>query len=348
MSSEESTAWLRARGVEIETVEDRAAAAAAARAAASEREEMLRSKSTREVAYVKISHDDDEPFDEREMVMGNEEYGDALARALAPAFAGGGTVDASKVRAEAMRTLGSAANAVSRAAIERETKDGKTETFALVHPSERNGWRGVYAYLDEVGMLKGLPLNRRAGALARECGFDGVSFYGDVYVGRVQTKPVPMRNVDFKLSDLDSSAAWMRAATMENVEYSAGLKELENAMGRNGGLQTINMSESGKARDGARFPGGQAEGYRWEQTEDEIELVVAVPRGATSKSVRVLFKPRHVVVKFNDEIVCDISNLYDAVRPDECTWTMGPDEVCVSLAKADDAVVWRALTVDPS
>ena len=57
-----------------------------------------------------------------------------------------------------------------------------------------------------------------------------------MFIGRVQTKPEPMRSVDFPLSDLDSSAQWMRMATMENVEYSKGLKELEAAMGRNGGI----------------------------------------------------------------------------------------------------------------
>ena len=49
------------------------------------------------------------------------------------------------------------------------------------------------------------------------------------------------------------------------------------------------------------------------------------------------------IVKVNDEVVCDLSGLHAPIRPDECTWTMGVDEVCVSLAKRDDERSWRAL-----
>ena len=41
---------------------------------------------------------------------------------------------------------------------------------------------GVYIYLDEVGMLKGLPPNRRASGIAKTCGFDDAQFFGGVYV----------------------------------------------------------------------------------------------------------------------------------------------------------------------
>jgi hypothetical protein len=166
-----------------------------------------------------------------------------------------------------------------------------------------------------------------------------------MFIGRVQTKPEPMRSVDFPLSDLDSSAQWMRMATMENVEYSKGLKELEAAMGKNGGLEKINMTgdASDVASTGNGMPSGKGVNYRWSQTEDEVEVSVDVAPGTVSKSVRVLFKPSQFIVKVNDEVVCDLSGLHAPIRPDECTWTMGVDEVCVSLAKRDDERSWRAL-----
>lgn len=40
------------------------------------------------------------------------------------------------------------------------------------HPSETNGHRGVYLYLDEVGKLKNLPANQRVADLAERCGLD--------------------------------------------------------------------------------------------------------------------------------------------------------------------------------
>ena len=43
---------------------------------------------------------------------------------------------------------------------------------------------GVTAYLDETGVLKGLPINTRASSIASLCGFEGVQLRGDVFVGR--------------------------------------------------------------------------------------------------------------------------------------------------------------------
>lgn len=343
LDADARTAWLRSKGVVIETREDREAARAVARrgdGAAIERD-----GPTRRFTYVKIPCDDDEALEERTLTIGEGQPGDALPAALRTAFAGGGEVDAEKAKAEAVRALGARGMGISSEAIARETAGGSTETFALVRPSEANGWRGVYLYLDEVGMLKGLPINRRAGRLAQECGFDGVNFHGDMFIGRVQTKPEPMRSVDFPLSDLDSSAQWMRMATMENVEYSEGLKELEAAMGKNGGLEKINMTGDAcnVASTGNGMPSGKGVNYRWSQTEDEVEVSVDVAPGTVSKSVRVLFKPSQFIVKVNDEVVCDLSGLHAPIRPDECTWTMGADEVCVSLAKRDDERSWRAL-----
>jgi hypothetical protein len=74
--------------------------------------------------------------------------------------------------------------------------DGAVETFALVRPAKSNNHTGVYIYLDEVGMLKGLPPNRRASGIAKTCGFDDAQFFGDVFIGRTQVDPAPMHNVD--------------------------------------------------------------------------------------------------------------------------------------------------------
>ena len=350
ISADARAEWLRERGVVIETREDRAAAAAAREDAAVLRRAVEeREVPTRVLKFVKIPCDDDDPFEAREIVVGAEETGDALPEALRSSFSGGGVVDAEKARAEAVRSLGERGKSLTAESIMKTTEGGSTETFALVRPSEKNGWRGVYLYLDEVGMLKNLPPNRRANRLAMECGFDGVQFYGDMYIGRVQTKPEPMRSVDFELSDLDSSAPWMRAATMENVEYSKGLKELEAAMASKGGLEKINMTGDGNVAayaDGNGMPSGSGENYRWCQTEDEVEVSVDAPPGTTAKSIRVLFKPSHFIVKINDEVTCDVSNLYAPVRPDECTWTVSADEVCVTLAKVTEDASWPALVRD--
>jgi hypothetical protein len=51
------------------------------------------------------------------------------------------------------------------------------------HARRAVGRRGA-----QVGLLKRLAPNPRAGELARACGFDGAAFYGDVYLGRTCTR----------------------------------------------------------------------------------------------------------------------------------------------------------------
>jgi hypothetical protein len=92
LDADARTAWLRSKGVVIETREDREAARAAARrgdGAAIERD-----GPTRSFTYVKIPCDDDEALEERTLTIGEGQPGDALPAALRTAFAGGGEVDA--------------------------------------------------------------------------------------------------------------------------------------------------------------------------------------------------------------------------------------------------------------
>ena len=108
--------------------------------------------------------------------------------------------------------------------LEREKMDmlnsvaasGSVEVFAIVRPSGQTmpvAHAGTYFYFDEMGVLKDLSVNRRAGQMAATCGLDVESpFLGDVFIGRVAVQPSPMRNVSFRLAELDSSSPFMRSA----------------------------------------------------------------------------------------------------------------------------------------
>jgi hypothetical protein len=189
-------------------------------------------------------------------------------------------------------------------------------------------------------MLKSLPPNDRADGLAKQCGFDGVSFYGDMYVGAVQSEPSPMCNVDFYVTDLDSSSEWLKRAGAENFEYNQNMKQLQDAMREKGG-----MSGGFGNADGG-MPGGSGEKYAWTQTDDEVEIVVNAPAGTKARDVVVTFKPRSLTVGLkgpeSGSPLVSIDNTFRATRPDESTWTMDGDKVVVTLAKMDEQV-WHEL-----
>ena len=141
----EKEAWLRARGVEIESPRS------AARRGRGRRERAPLDHVegvTRRVKYVRIPHDDSRPFEQLEAILAHDAYGDVLPDVLRPTFAGGGAIDQraardrrAPARPEGPRDLQSALDEVAG--------QGATETFALVRPSDTNGHRGVYLYLDE-------------------------------------------------------------------------------------------------------------------------------------------------------------------------------------------------------
>jgi hypothetical protein len=77
--------------------------------------------------------------------------------------------------------------AVSQDALTAVAEQGQVESFCLVQPMPSNKFTSVNIYLDEVGLLKRLPLNKRAGEIALKAGFNPApKFYGDVYIGRLK------------------------------------------------------------------------------------------------------------------------------------------------------------------
>ena len=108
--------------------------------------------------------------------------------------------------------------------------EGRSETFALVHPSSSSSSRGVYLYLDEVGKLKNAPPNARATELARRCGLevDG-DFHGDAFVGAVSVQP-RTTNVSFSANELEPDAPWLVGAPQENAAYAVAMRQFRDAV----------------------------------------------------------------------------------------------------------------------
>ena len=78
---------------------------------------------------------------------------------------------------------------VSTEALKAVAQQGSVESFSLVHSVPSNQFTSINIYLDEVGMLKRLPINKRIGQYASLAGFHPPpTFYGDVFIGRVKVR----------------------------------------------------------------------------------------------------------------------------------------------------------------
>ena len=95
------------------------------------------------------------------------------------------------------------------------------------------------------------------------------------------------------------------------------------------------------------MPKGEGEGFKWTQTDDEVEVVVDAGEGTKAKDVWAVFRPDHVKVVVNGETKFEVGGdkppgLFRKVRPDDCTWTIESGKVVVTLQKTDEQL-WHDL-----
>jgi len=339
MTPEQRMAWLKERGVLVETAEDRQAQAT--RAALIPSEDNDGPKET--VTFVKIPHDETQPLEELSATFPKswfETRGDLLVDYLKPAFAsknGGKDVDLGLFHHQAQKHLASndAPGTVSEAALAEVAKQANVETFPLVHATPSNKFVSINMYLDEVGMLKRLPLNKRAIAYAANAGFNPPpQFYGNIYLGRVKTSP-KVRNMSFKLGeDTSHDAEWIKKATMDNLEHQTAMNQIT---GRNE-LQPSVDGQDGVAKS--------EDGYSWTQNDEEVEVVVPLSTDAVAKQIHVKFMPKSLKVTFRKESKLEIQ-LFDRVDSDGCTWTLekttGKRNLVITLEKASETS-WPRIT----
>lgn len=221
-------------------------------------------------------------------------------------------------------------------------REGTVESFPLTRASPSNGSMGVNYFIDECGVLKNLPRNARASALAAKCGHTS-SFHGDVYVAREKVvQGEGNRMVDFGLQDMSSDSVWMATAMRENFEHSVAAQKMRDEMGSR--LDQVNLREG---LEEGNLAHGDEEGYSWTQTAEEVDIRVPVADGTTTKDVRVTFGVRALTVALGHGKPSISLQLSASIRPDESTWTLQGSgsgrELNVHMEKLEQ-LPWRQLT----
>lgn len=273
---------------------------------------------------------------------------------------------------------------MSTDALQAVTAQGSVETFPLVHPAETNDYCGVYLYLDEFGPLRDLPLNKRASELAATCGSQTPAaapklLYGDVFVGRVQTKPVTT-NLPFQTPrDTCASAAWMQQAAVDNAAWQEEAMNLATTTTTTGKStdaeilqraaaaeniawqqQAMNLASTtpettttGKSTEtippkvavSTQEKTAAEKAYEWTQTKEDIELRISSCKLQEQKwhkpNVQVQFKPKSIQVRHLGEMVVHLPRLYAPVDVDGCVWTLDDDhKTLVITCEKAEAYMW--------
>mmetsp|Transcript_16758 Transcript_16758/g.41877 ORF Transcript_16758/g.41877 Transcript_16758/m.41877 type:complete len:369 (-) Transcript_16758:492-1598(-) len=354
-TDEDRLNYLLDRGVEISTPEEREAARRAnATSVAPIFQQLFKSGSTKEdgdVQFVMIPHDESKPMSTITLPASfvQSHRGDVIPEFVKPYFAADkSSVDASLLQEQATKQFASGQgiqgkdgkqvdmSRISTSAMNAVAAQGSVETFCLTHPADTNNYTGVYVYLDEVGMLKKLPVNKRAGAIGGTCGYHPAPiFYGDVFVGRTQTQP-RMANVDFVAgADTDGGAEWMRRAVSENLAWQQAMNE---ATGKSAKLKAMEQP----AHAGTDGDVAQESNFSWTQDEEEIEFTVPISAsGLNKKELKVVYKPKVVTVSYQGETIVRV-DLFESVDVDGCTWTLNGNKtkVVITCEKADPGKIW--------
>ena len=145
----------------------------------------------RSFSFVHVPHDESLPMKELNMKVLPSQVGkgDVLIEELKPFFSAlSKKVDMSLFKDQATKHFGSgdAPVQVSEDSLQSVANQGQVESFCLVQPIPSNKFTSVNFYLDEVGLLKRLPLNKRAADIAVKAGFNPApKFYGDIFIGRL-------------------------------------------------------------------------------------------------------------------------------------------------------------------
>jgi hypothetical protein len=342
MTPEEREQWLRERGVEIESPNRKPSANANKNTSdvtgiMEQMAGVVISEDT--ISFVCIPQDKSKPIYNLQLPasLTKTTAGDCLPNYIKPYYGSDRkSIDSSLLEEQATKHFaggnlsGLTDTNISTVAMNAAAAQGNVETFALVHPADTNGYQGVYIYLDEVGLLKKLPNNTRATAIAATCGYyPAPNFYGDIFIGRVKSKPV-LQNVGFDSKDTDRGSEWMQRATSENLTWQQALNQVTNRDER----QPDTIGTEGKAAEEANFS--------WTQDEAEVELVVPLYE-VNKKLIQISFLNKSIKVKYNKEELVSIK-LYAGIDVDGCTWTIDGSNIVITCEKSDGGTMWPRIT----
>jgi len=224
-------------------------------------------------------------------------------------------------------------------ALDRLLVSTSVEIFPVMLPTKETEFEAISVYCDDKGVAKSLDENARVSGLVQACGYPSQTFRGDVFVGRVfDDTEEEWRRVDFCLSDCSTDALWVARTRKQRENRSSG--DLASLAGQVGAKNPAHITP-GMLADAE--PKGETEQYRWQQTEEEVEVTFkkeGLQKG-DKKLVKVAFARQRLKVEVKGEVLLDAA-LFAPTHPDESTWTLSDGVLQVNVAKAEGSS-WATL-----
>ncbi|CAK0890835.1 unnamed protein product [Prorocentrum cordatum] len=164
-------------------------------------------------------------------------------------------------------------------------------------------------------------------------------------------------NAKTTLASLDEDVAFLReqiTTTEVNIARTHNLgvrrRQQEKAEGKDGApapAQAPAPAPAAKAKAAPTKGEGKcgAVSYTWGQTNQDIEIAIAVPEGATKEDVKVTILTEKLKVEHSGNVLFE-GELASKCSPSGSTWTMGTSKVEIHLEKAEEKM-WPSLLEEP-
>ena len=169
--------------------------------------------------YVLIPADDEEPMQERSMKEPEdlEQNIGCLTKTLQKYYrdyASGQTEEGKEALIEATRQQlkKQQPEATPDEGLMSRLAESQTVDIVQLRPAtESAGWLGVNMYVDDKGVSKNSPSNRRASAMCTECGIP-TDVRGDAFIARLWDDQEGFKRHSILITELSSDASWVLSA----------------------------------------------------------------------------------------------------------------------------------------
>eukprot|EP01025_Chloroclados_australasicus_P009359 TRINITY_DN13594_c0_g1_i5.p2 TRINITY_DN13594_c0_g1~~TRINITY_DN13594_c0_g1_i5.p2 ORF type:complete len:317 (-),score=60.49 TRINITY_DN13594_c0_g1_i5:1279-2229(-) len=198
--------------------------------------------------YVYIPQDQDKQIEELEMPIPEGKEVECLLDNLKLHFAAGPkkTEAQTKAQISELKKKMQAGSKMADQLLEMAASMQAVESVNLLSNTPANKFVGVNMYVDDEGLIKGLPLNPRATSLAQTCGLL-IKVYGDAFIARFMDSDAEFERLDFTLKDVDSNAEWVKLAKKQQEKRSQGDSGLQvlQSMGQQQKLSAEDYKDKG-------------------------------------------------------------------------------------------------------
>jgi len=224
---------------------------------------------------------------------------------------------------------------VSSDVLDQLAQSQTVDIVPLMPASSSNGWVGVNMYVDDKGIPKNLPVNRRATEISSECGIP-TEVRGDAYISRLcDDQEDKFERQDLTLREMSADAPWVRDARRYNEERAArGPPQIPDSWRGQGqrapaappadALECLSAATDHRAKGTAAFKAGDyaTAVTHYKQAADELARVLDQP------AHRQAVDEQRLPVHLNLASAClSLEQPYDAIKACDVALEIDPKAV---------------------